>query len=126
MFSFLAKQGQEEQIACLLSGRFNRPVHIKPYNGKRGQGKMITMELKDDSKRTIDRFLHSCHVPGSVSRRNKYKVMKGDSFSVRWRAEYGKPFYWVENGRFQGLYERVYVNSGCDCCGGWDELVKLN
>lgn len=123
-FSFLAKQGQHNQIAKLLTDRFQKP-RLSQYNGPRGVGVLI--EMPCNSKRQVDRFLHENLVPGAVSKRNKYKIVKGDSWDVKWEVDYNQPFVWVDqNGKFQGVHEKHYISYGCECCGGYDELVKRN
>ena len=53
IFKFLAKQGQHDQIARLLTANFGKPT-LQRYNGPRGEGVMITLELNEGvSKKTI-------------------------------------------------------------------------
>ena len=121
-FTFLAKQGQHNRIARLLTNQFQKP-RLSLYRGSRGQGVLITMPCR--SKRAVDRFLHENHVPGALSR-SCLKVVSGDEWDVKWKVDYNEPFVWVKNGKFQGPYQKVYVSYGCECCGGYDKLESLN
>jgi hypothetical protein len=128
MYKFLAKQGQHNQIARLLTANFGKP-HLSLYKGQRGNGVLVTLETTA-SKRSIDRFLHSQNVPGAVSRRNKYKVIKGD---CNWDAidamfngkiEINEVFVFAINGKMKKA--KVYYHDyGCECCGGYYDVEFL-
>jgi len=128
MFTFLAKQGQESQVARLLTANFGKPK-LKLYSGSRGQGVLVTLD-SEASNRQIDRFLHSQNVPGSVQRKNKYKVVKitcnYDAIDAMYRGliAVNEVFMAVVDGHFRKA-RLIYHDPGCDCCGGWHEIEYL-
>ena len=125
-FTFLAKQGQHNRIARLLTQNFGKP-RLSLYNGRRGEGVMIELEVQ--SKRAVNRFLSEQNVLGAVMPKS-HPILTGDSWDVQEKAVYTKggigpnvPFKWVQNGKFkQGLYEVNYHDYGCTCCGGYYEV----
>lgn len=125
-FNFLAKQGQHNLIASLLTEAFGKP-NLSAYNGPRGEGVMITLVLPPNvSKRTVDRFLHSEAVSGSVSRRNRFQVIREngwlDLYSVADRIGVLTPFKLVRNRKMRTVMVEYY-DFGCTCCGGYYRLV---
>ena len=128
-FQFLAKQGQHNEIARLLTANVAKP-RMSQYSGPRGVGVLIEVALPNGvSKRSVDRMLHANRVPGSVSRANRHLViaMNGgwiDHYSIVDRIGYNTPFKLVRDGRFvPGLVEVDYYDFGCTCCGGYTRLV---
>lgn len=122
MYTFLAKQGQENQICSILIslGLTPRQYH---YNGKRGTGVMIEAETGKLSKTKIDRQLHKNKIPGAVSRRNKLQVFNFDKGSDVWSVfeKIGKkPFKRVINGKFQKCH--ITYEQHCECCGPFHEV----
>jgi hypothetical protein len=123
-FRFRAKQGQVDMVCRLLT------QHVaKPKVGIRDGVPTITVAVPHGiSKRSIDRVLFANSVPGAVSRKNRFVVVQGESFSVMYNphVETGKPFIWVFDGKFLGKYRRVMVDSGCGCGSCWHyELEKV-
>ena len=86
---------------------------------------MISLKLPQGvSKRTIDRTLFGNNIPGSVSRRNKLLIVSAeswDTYTIRDKVGYNKPFILSRDGHLHRA-ELVYVDFGCTCCGGYDEL----
>jgi hypothetical protein len=130
MYHFLAKQGQHNQIAVVLRDNIGKP-RMRKYSGPRGEGVLISIALPQGmSKRYVDRLLHSKSVPGSVSRRNKYRVFK---FADGWVDHYEivnkigtNVMCVIVNGRkmIRGMVD--YYNFGCDCCGGYYRVLDRN
>jgi hypothetical protein len=111
VFKFHAKQGQENQVCRILTENFG-----KPKVQKTEQGFMITLVLPEGlSKRTVDRTLYANKVPGSVSRRNKYLVVRH-----MWQIwnHHGVDCYCTETGKF---VKWVWIHDGCTCCGSYPE-----
>lgn len=124
MFKFHAKQGQENQVCRLLFSHLG----TKPRVRKTDSGVLIVVNLPQSiSKRSVDRLLFAHNVPGSVSRRNRFPVVSGEEFEVKYhpKVENGDKFIWVYKGKFQGKFRRVYVSFGCNCCGGHFELEQV-
>lgn len=123
-FTFLAKQGQHEQIARLLTENFGKP-HLSLW----GNGVLIKLILPAGvSKRNVERLLYEHKVPGAHSRKNKFQVLKlegtWDTYTVRERIGYHRPFVAVIDGKMQKM-ELEYYDYGCTCCGGYDQLKPL-
>lgn len=121
VFQFLAKRGQHDQVARLLTKNFGKP-RLRPYHGPRGEGVMISLVLPEGvSKRQVDRFLHAANVPGSQSRRNRFLVVRwtGDLYSIKEKVQYD-PFILAIEGKLRRA--RIILAGGCECCGTWDEL----
>lgn len=126
-FTFLAKQGQHNDIARLLTANVGKP-RLSEYNGPRGQGVLIALALPEGvSKRSVDRLLHNNKVPGSVSRRNRMRVFKEtggwlDIYHVADQIGFNTLFKLVRNGKF--ITAQVdYYDYGCTCCGGYHRLL---
>lgn len=127
-FTFLAKRNQHNQIARLLTAKFGKP-HLEQYNGPRGYGVMITLD--GVSRNAVDRYLFENNVAGAVKRTN-LPILKGDKYDVIAAVAYDNHprvnvydnFKWVNNGKFQGTYRVSYYDFGCDCCGGYWELLE--
>ncbi len=118
IFKFLAKQGQHDQIARLLTANFGKPT-LQRYNGPRGEGVMITLELNEGvSKRQVDRFLFGNKVAGAVARKN-LPILKTDyAFDAFDKIGVDKRFIRIVNGKM--VKSRVrYHDYGCTCCGGY-------
>lgn len=127
-FTFLAKQGQHDNIARLLTERFGKP-RLSIYRGPRGEGVLVSLPLSIPvSKRTVDRFLHSQNVPGSVERRNKIRIFNvegiWDAWKVRDSIGYNVPFIRIVNKKMVKS-KLVHVRMACTCCSGYDEIVDV-
>ncbi len=126
VFRFRAKQGQSSKVCRLLTQHVGKPK-VKSVGGVT----TITVELPPNmSKRSVDRLLFAHQVPGAVSRRNKYTIIKGaEEYDVLYhrKADDGKVFIWVSKGKFMGKHEKYYHDFGCgpECCGGYFKLRKL-
>lgn len=125
-FTFLAKQGQHNQIARILTREIGKPK-LTRYSGPRGNGVMITLSVP--SKRATDRLLHSEGVAGSVSRACPLVISGCEEWEIRHDAlgkiGYGVPFRPVLNGKFLPLHTVEYKKFPCDCCGGIDKMVPV-
>jgi len=123
-FTFLAKQGQHNQIARLLTATFGKPK-LTQYSGPRGLGVLVSLILPQGvSKRTVNRTLFGNNVPGAVSCRNKLLIVKAeswDTYKIADKVGYDTPFILARDGKLQRA-ELVYVDYGCSCCGGYQEL----
>lgn len=129
IFTFNARQGQANSIAALIVGRFNLIVSMgKGQRSSGGKGTMVRAELPAGlSKRTVDRFLKSSNVPGAVSRRNRFRILRVESWD-KWKIAdkigCGNPFIIAENGKLRKVVLR-YIDYGCTCCGGYYELEDV-
>lgn len=125
-FTFLAKQGQHNQIAKLLNAKFGKP-HLEQYNAPRGQGVMISLTLPPNvSKKSVDRYLHDAMVPGAVSGRNRFRIFKMkdwlDHYKINDQIGTGVQCIVVIGGKMiRGMVE--YYDFGCTCCGGYFRFV---
>jgi hypothetical protein len=123
VFNFLAKQGQHNEIARILTENYRKPK-LSRYNGKRGKGVMVTLPLdKKESKSEVDRVLHRANVPGSVNRTNLPIFKQDDQWEEKCRNHFG-PFIMVINGQMK-KYRWKFYNS-CTCCGPYQELEAIN
>ena len=122
MFQFLAKNNQQNRVCEVLKGLGLQP-QVEAYNGSRGVGMMVSCDTNGKSKRSIDKVLHANHVPGSVSRRNRFTIV---NFDKAWQGNWNlrerfknSIFIRVIGGKMQkGRIEQTVF---CDCCGpGWD------
>lgn len=126
VFRFLAKQGQHDHIARLLTAEYGKPK-MAPYDGPRGKGVMITLNLPADiSKRDVDRSLYRQGVLGAVSRRNRFLIVKWPGWvSYDLLDKVGnKPFILAIGRKLRKAI--VYVRTYCDCCGTITELEYLD
>lgn len=117
MFRFLAKAGQHDSVARLLTANFVKP-RLTQYKGPRGEGILVEMKLpKGVSKRQVDRMLFKAGVPGSRSRENKMRVHKWvDWYDAETTIGLDTPFILVKDGRFCGPHE-IIEQTFCECCG---------
>lgn len=124
MYKFLAKQGQHSEIARLLTERFGKP-RLSQYSGPRGEGVLITLETQA-SKRQIDRFLHSQGVVGAHSRRNRFRIVKGDPLMAFYdgKVDHNEIVIFVIDHKMR-KGRVIYYQPNCDCCGGWREVEYL-
>ena len=128
-FTFLAKQGQSQKIAQILTNLVGKP-RLAAYDGPRGQGIMIELDLpKGTSKRSIDKLLHKNQIEGSRPRRNRYKILKiegsWDSWKIREKIGLNQVFIASIGGKLRKAVLHRF-ESGCNCCGSWDELEFLD
>ena len=120
-FRFRAKQGSDQinRICKIMT----HVLQIKPRVRKIDYGCLITADLPESvSKRSIDRVLYAHKIPGAVSKRNKYPVIKGDKYDVMYHDKAENWFSWVCDGKFMGVYRQTYFDYGCECCGGYTTL----
>lgn len=129
MYRFLAKNDQHEMIAYAILDKYGQKCRLSKYSGPRGSGIMVEFEPPEGvSRRSIDRYLYSCNIPGTKSRRNKFPLIKIDS---TWNVELafekgiqvGDIFRCVYNGKFR----KATINQQrCECCGPRFEICFLN
>lgn len=122
MFQFLAKNNQQNRICEVLTGLGLTP-RVETYNGPRGTGMMVSCDSNGKSKRSIDKALYANHVPGSVSRRNRFTVVNFDkAWQGIWNLKHrfgNNVFIRIIDGKMQkGRIEQTVF---CECCGpAWD------
>ena len=120
-YRFRAKQGvdQVNRICKIMT----HVMRIKPKVRKMDDHCLITADLPESvSKRSIDRVLYAHKIAGSVSKRNKYPILKGDKYDVMYHDKAENWFTWVCDGKFMGVYRQTYFDYGCECCGGYTTL----
>jgi len=124
-YRFRAQQGRDQvsRICKLMT----HVLEVKPRCKKEDDYVLITATLPIGmSKRSVDKFLYAHEVPGSVSRKNKYPVLKGDKWDVMYHDKAEDWFSWVCDGKFKGVYKTTYYDYGCECCGGYTTLISKN
>jgi len=124
IFSFLAKQGQHNQVARLLTDEYGTKPKLQPYKGSRGEGVLITMPLTGNrSKRSVDRFLKANNVPGAVSRRNRFRIIRVEHpWEIGYRHDLDVNETFILSLKGQRKLQKAtlkYHNFGCTCCGGY-------
>lgn len=121
LFTFFAKQGQEVLVVDLLTKFGNPNCEIKH------DGVLISVDLPNGvSKRSVNRLLFHNLVPGSQSKRNKFRVLKAekwDNWKIEQKIGYNKPFILSNNGRLEKV--KLIDRTTCDCCGPIPELVSV-
>lgn len=131
-FTFLAKQGQHNRIARLLTENFGKP-RLSLYDGERGQGVMIVLALPGDvSKRQVNRFLHSRNIPGSVSCRNKLRIIRcesWDTYTALDKVGHDEVFIWIDANEHRPRMQRAMVTLEypyCTCCGPTSRIEVID
>lgn len=125
-FNFTCKQGQHDDVFDILSEMYGKENCFKLSldNGHIAVSCILPVGV---SKRSVDKLLYKFGIPGSVSRKNKYKIIKLDpSYFDRYKVEesvgIGNTFVASVDGKLSKMYLN-YVSYGCDCCGGYTEFV---
>ena len=112
----------------MLNSKFGVIAARVRYRGRRGNALMVIADLPEGvSKRSVNRFLFENGVPGAVNSHNRFKVVRVENWDhqkIIDKVGYDTPFIKSEGGKLQKCVLR-YNYSGCECCGGWTEVVKL-
>lgn len=121
-FKFFAKQGQETQVAKLLSKFGNPTLDIQP------EGVLVSVELPEGvSRRSVNRMLFQNQVVGSQSKKNRFRVLKSQKWDI-WKIEekigFDQKFILSQDGHLKKAVLRKFTM--CDCCGPEKELVILS
>lgn len=108
VFTFLAKRGQQDEVARLLTDYIGKPK-MSAYFGTRGVGVLLSLELPADwSKRKVNKLLAACGIAGCKKPKNRqiftYKQLRKEEYCDKWvesgRIVPGKKFKWRDyNGR---------------------------
>lgn len=119
-FTFLAKQGQHNQVASLLTKHVSKPRLVKT-----DKGVLITCEIPEGmTKRAINKLLHDNKIKGAYSGRNLKVIKNPDPWMVRERVGYNTKFVGVINGKMK-KYILTAIRPNCACCGPYDVLEEV-
>ena len=108
VFTFLAKRGQQDEVARILTDYIGKP-RMAAYFGPRGVGVLISLELPTEwSKRRVNKLLATCAIAGCKKPKNRqiftHKQLRKEEYCDKWvesgRIVPGKKFKWRDwNGR---------------------------
>lgn len=126
-FNFTCKQGQHDDVFNILSEMYGKENCFK-LTLDNGDITVSCILPEGVSKRSVDRLLYQFGVAGAVSRKNRYKIVKldeayFDTYKVEEAVGFGNTFVASVGGKLSKMHLR-YVSYGCDCCGGYRELVS--